>query len=265
VLNYKWGIVPALFALIISILLGIISGASFSHIILRALVFAVVFFGLGLGLWFILNSYFSDLLVDEDNTSTQDNAEKTGSRVNITIDSTGEYAVPELYRTSGAPDELGNINDLISGAFKVRSESIDRNQEESYNEDRDQGNPDPENIDFQDMFQDTADFDKPPEGKPVFTPSFVDDAGGLGSLPDLDAMAMAFSSGESFGGSSPVGHGGGSKGSSSVFDGDSSVSNDFEEKGSSSHYTGNKPEPMKGDFDPQEIAQGIRTMLSKDK
>jgi len=265
VLNYKWGIVPALFALIISILLGIISGASFNHVILRAFVFAVVFFGLGLGMWFILNSYFSELLVDDNITSARDDDEKIGSRVNITVDNAGEYAVPELYKSSGASEKLGNIDDLVSGAFKVRSESVDRNQEEGYNVNRDQSNPDSENIDFQDMFQDTADFDKSLEGKPVFTPSFVDDAGGLGGLPDLDAMATAFSSGESFGGSSPIGFSGGSKGSSSVFGGDSSASSDFGGKDSSSHYVGNKPEPMKGDFDPQEIAQGIRTMLSKDK
>jgi hypothetical protein len=253
VLNYKWGFVPAIFAFIISVLLGVISGGSFNHVILRALVFAAVFFGLGLGMWFIVNSYFPELLVDDNVTSAQD--EKPGTRINITVDSAGEYAVPELYKTSGASDKLGNIEDLISGAFKVNSESIDRNQEEGYNEDRDQSNPDNENIDFQDMFQDTADFDKSPGGKPVFTPSFVDDAGSLGGLPDLDAMATAFSSGESFGGSSPIGYSGGS-----------SVLSDFEEKkDSSSHYVGNKPEPMKGDYDPQEIAQGIRTMLSKDK
>ena len=28
---------------------------------------------------------------------------------------------------------------------------------------------------------------------------------------------------------------------------------------------GNKPEPMKGDFSPKELAEGIRSVLSKDK
>jgi len=28
---------------------------------------------------------------------------------------------------------------------------------------------------------------------------------------------------------------------------------------------GNKAQPMEGDFDPQELAQGIRTVLNKDK
>jgi len=267
VINYRWGLISALFALLVSILLGAVSGASFNHIILRALVFAVVFFGLGIGMWFLVNSYFPEILAG-DNTTAVNDTEKTGSRVNITIDNAGEYAVPELYKTAGDPNELGNIEDLISGVFKVSTESVDRNQEEDYNNKKvqDQGN-----IDFGDMFQDqdqsTDDFDESLEEKPVFTPSFVDDAGNLGGLPDLDAMAMAFSStSEPLGGSSPVGHGGGSKRASSGFGGDSFASNDFEESDSRlSNNAGNKPQPLKGDFDPQEIAQGIRTMLTKDK
>jgi len=258
VINFKWGIMPAIFALIISVLLGAASGAGVSHIILRGLAFSMVFFGLGIGMWFLVNSYFPEILADDGDSAQEDAYEKTGTRVNITVDNTGEYAVPELYRTTGSPDELGNIEDLISGAFKVRSESVDRNQEESYNDNGVQGDPDPENIDFQDMFQDPAGSDKSFEDKPVFTPSFVDDSGGLGGLPDLDAMAVAFSSfGDSGGGSSPVVS---SKGASSGFGG---ASNDIEE--TSQYNKGNKPQPMKGDFDPQEIAQGIRTMLSKDK
>jgi hypothetical protein len=239
-------------------MLGAISGAGFSHIILRGLVFAAVFFGIGLGMWFMINTYFPELFATDSDIS--DSMEKTGSRVSITVDSAGEYAVPELYKTTGAPDELGNIEDLISGAFKPHSESIDRNQEDDYNESRDQSTPDSENIDFGDLFQDqdTVAFEKPLGGKPVFTPSFVDDAGGLGSLPDLDAMAMAFSSGESGGGSLPIGQGG-----------VSSASNDYEEKNSFSSsntgYTGNKPQPLKGDFNPEELAKGIRTVLNKDK
>jgi hypothetical protein len=264
VINYKWGLIPAIFALLVSLLLGAVSGSSFNHIILRAIAFAVVFFGLGIGMWFIVNSYFPELLTADSDVALRDDFEKTGSRVNITIDSAGEYAVPELYKTAGNPNELGNIDDLTSGAFKVHSESVDRKQEDSYNEERVQSVSDGGSIDFGDLFpdQDTDSFENSVEEKPVFTPSFVDDAGGLGSLPDLDAMAMAFSSG---GGSLP-GYGGGSKGSSSGFGGVSSASNDYEETDSfSSRNTGNKPQPLKGDFNPEEIAKGIRTILSKDK
>ena len=261
-INFKWGIMPAVFAMIISVLLGAASGAGISHIILRALAFSLVFFGLGVGMWFIVNSYFPEILADDGESAQQEAYEKPGSRVNLTVDNSGEYAVPELYKTSGRPDELGNIEDLVSGAFKVRSESVDRTQEDSYNEDRARGDPDPENIDFQDMFQDTAGgFDKSFEDKPVFTPSFADNSGELGGLPDLDDMAVAFSSfGDS--GGSPAVQSGGSKGSSSGFSG---ASNDYDGTDSFSHNKGNKPQPMKGDFDPQEIAQGIRTMLNKDK
>jgi hypothetical protein len=263
VINYKWGLISAIFAFLISLLLGAVSGSSFNHIILRALAFALVFFGLGIGMWFVINSYFPELLAAESDAELPDSLEKS-SRVSITVDSAGEYAVPELYKTAGSPDELGNIEDLISGVFKVRSESVDRKQEDSYNEERVQNVSDRGNIDFGDLFpdQDTDSFENSVEERPVFTPSFVDDAGGLGSLPDLDAMAMAFSSG---GGPLP-GYGGGSKGSSSGFGGVSSALNDYEETDSfSSRNTGNKPQPLKGDFNPEEIAKGIRTVLSKDK
>jgi hypothetical protein len=265
VINYKWGFIPAIFAMLISVMLGSISGAGFSHIFLRALVFAAVFFGLGLGMWFVVNAYFPEILVTE--TDTNDTIEK-GSRVNITIDNTGEYAVPELYKASGAPDELGNIEDLISGTFHVESESVDRNQEERYNNKGVGSDLDAGNIDFGDLFQDqgTGDLDKPVGGKPVFTPSFVGDAGDLGGLPDLDAMSMAFSSmGEFPEDSSPVS--GGSKGASSGLGANTSFLNDIEEADSTSsrYNTGNKPQPLKGDFNPEELAKGIRTVLNKDK
>jgi len=262
VVNFKWGLVPAVFALFVSVMLGVISGSSMNHIILRALVFAVVFFGFGIGMWFLVSNYFPELLAADSDVTLQDENEKTGSQVNITIDNADEYAVPELYKTADSSDELGNIEDLVSGAFKVRSESVDRKQEESYNRGRYQSVPENENIDFQDMFQETDNFDKSFEEKPVFTASFVDDAGGLGGLPDLDEMAMAFSSG---GGSLPIGQGGGSKGASSGFSGVSSASSDFEETDSFSQNKGNKPVPIKGDFSPKELAEGIRTILSKDK
>jgi len=267
VINYRWGIVPALFALLVSVLLGLISGAGFSHVFLRALVFAIVFFGLGIGMWFVVNAYFPELLVNDDYIEQDD--EKTGSRVDITVDNAGEYAVPELYKNEGNPDELGNIDDLLTGAFKARSRGVDRKQEEGYNETREEDIPDDENIDFQDMFQDAGGYEKSPEEKLAFTPRFADDSGELGDLPDLDAMAMAFSSG----GSLPDGFSGSSKGSSSGFSGFSSASDDIEEASSfpssstaaSSPYVGNKPQPLKGDFNPKEIAEGIRTILSKDK
>jgi len=268
-LYFKWAITAAAAAFLISIGLGIISGVAFFHIIIRAVIFAAVFFGIGFALRFIVNSYFSEIFLSNNELEQQFTAEKDEEKSSIVIDTMGEYAVPELYKTSGDPDELGNIEDLVSGFFKPRDDSIDRTEEDGYNDrgasntvnQRPSGVPVQETINFKDMFQDAAAFDEPHAksaetiDRPVFTPSLGDDSDGLGGLPDLDAMAMAFGS---------------SSGSSPLFGSiDEPASMEMEysepESPSSQFNTGNKAQPLSGDFNPKDLAEGIRTVLSKEK
>jgi hypothetical protein len=275
VAGFRWGIISAVLALVISIGLGIISGVSYFYIILRGFIFALFFFGIGFGLRFIISSFFPELLFSDDENGDFSSFDQPGSRVNITVDATGEYAVPELYKTPN--NELGNIEELISGFFRPRTEGIDRNQEEGYNE---QGSfqdesmdtfgsiirtpavlPQAENIDFQDMFQDTSIIESAPVSKPVFTPSFGDDSGGLGGLPDLDALGMAFSPASGFSGS-----GGSSAVNNAPVNTPEPVLSEPEEfEPERSRYIESKPQQLKGDFNPKELAEGIRTALNKDK
>jgi hypothetical protein len=72
-------------------------------------------------------------------------------------------------------------------------------------------------------------------------------------------MAMAFS---------PMGGEGVSQGSpfgGSSFGVSSGESSPDEMEPEQSRFVGSKPQPMKGDFNPKELAEGIRTVLSKDK
>jgi len=242
---FRWGIVAAIFALVVSVGLGLITGVSAFHIFIRALFFTAVFFGLGFGVRFLINSIFPELLLINEESENQEIFGQPGSRVNITLDTAGEYAVPEFYKTADDSDEVGNIEDLVSGVFKPSQESIDRKREEGYN--NTEGVQSFQNLD---PFQDASVFGKAPAEKPAFTPSFGDDSEGLGGLPDLDAMSTAFSSG--FGGGSSFG---GSSGSAS-----------FEEvEPAQTRNTGNKPQPLEGDFSPKELAKGISTVLSKEK
>jgi len=241
---FRWGSIAAIFALIVSVGLGLITGVSAFHIFIRALVFSAVFFGFGFALRLSINNFFPELLLDNEEFEGLNNFAQPGSKVNITLDISGEYAVPELYKTAGNPDELGNIEDLVSGIFKPSQEGIDRKQEEGYNSTegvQSVFNPDP--------FQDAPVFEKASAEKPAFTPSFGDDSEGLRGLPDLDAMATAFSPG--FGGGSSYS---GAAGSSSE-----------EMDSSQPRHIGNKPQPLKGDFSPKDLAKGISTVLSKEK
>jgi len=291
-LNLKWGGIAAIFALLISVVLGIFSGVSGFHIFLRGLIFSVVFFGIGFGLRFVINSFFPELLFSEKETEGQEN-EQPGSRVNITLDSTGEYAVPELYKHSGDSQEMGNIEDLISGVFTPRKaesvktngnipvdtwfdlpqdeQGIDRNKEESYNSKRG-GQLDP----FQDtsisktspvekFSTETQKAEKQEVFQPQFSPSFGDDQG-LGGLPDLDMMARAFSGVSAVGPAAPpvssipsfsATPASQSAPSSSFFQAEEFDYN----RGRS---TNSKSQPPKGDFDAKELAKGISTILKKD-
>jgi len=275
--NFKWGIILALAAFFISVSLGLLAGVHFLHIMIRALIFTVVFFGLGFGLHLLINSYFPELLFHEDDSGADayDSASNVGA---ITVDSTGEYAVPELYRTND-PNEMGNIDDLISGVFRPRGHEaprsapspinnvgIDRKPEAGYNSGT---SVKPPAADFspQDTgggnFQDTSVFNKSPADRQSFTPSFSDDDSGLGGLPDLDMMAMAFSSGYSPVLPSPAAASASSASPASFAAAPVMSFDDAEERKSGS--AGSKPETLQGDFDPKELARGISTILNKDK
>jgi hypothetical protein len=222
-------------------------------VFLRAVIFLAVFFSLGFVLRFILNTFFPELLYIDDDPGQQDDMspqmqsssqmpfEQPGSRVNITLGKNGEYALPEN-RSSEDDQELGNIEDLGSGNIRPQSNSkgIDRNMEEDYNIESSGGSvEEDESINFEEpVFNETS-----ASPKPVFSPSFGDDSTGLGGLPDLEAMATAFSTGFS----------------------DEPVQTHEEAEPSKTPYKGNKPQALNGDFNAEELAKGLRTVLSKDK
>jgi len=277
--SFKWGGIAAVFALLVSVLLGLVSGVGAVYIFLRAIVFTVVFFGLGFGLHFIINSYFPELLyINEEETAPAETTNENAGH-SIAMDGMGEYAVPELFEQKGETYELGNIGDLLSGAFRpggedtrssaessqsaypginfsMEDEGIDQSKETGYNDSGDFGD-----ISFAepaaakpDSFSETSSFEaeKPQAFQPQFASSIGDDSE-LGGLPDLDMMAMAFSN---FSGSP----GDVSASASSM----GPISSADESEPDRSQYKGNKPQALEGDFQPQAIAQGIRTVLSKD-
>jgi hypothetical protein len=264
----------------LSVFLGIISDVNFLHIFLRAIVFGIVFFGLGFGLRFIITSFFPELLF-ADGDSPQP-AESPGAIINITLDSSGEYAVPELYKSSGDSMELGNIDDLISGVFKSRNESddIEMNKKGAFTPIMNEVGIDTgREAGYNDVggIRDESVFEKPPAERSVFTPSFGDDSG-LGGLPDLDMMARAFSSASnsmedpaSILAPMPA-----AAVSESMISSATSIesmplgsvmplSEDLGYEPAKPRYAGNKPQTLNGDFDPKSLAEGIRTVLSKEK
>jgi hypothetical protein len=263
--SIKWGITAGLLAAIISVVLGIFFGVGASYILVRAVIFLSVFFALGTGLRVLINNYLPELMYFDNDSSPKINFEPPppGSQINITLGAVGEYAVPEMYRDSKDSKELGNIEDLISGVFRARSsfesneadtalsyipkspfEGIDLRMEDDYNT---------QEAGFSAGPQEFMNFSvpEPPKPaafeKPAFTPVFGGDSEDLGALPDLGSMATAFSTG---------------------FDTDEATAmphlGDEAEPAQMQYNKGNKPQTLQGDFNPKELAEGIRTVLKKD-
>jgi hypothetical protein len=263
VAGIKWGITLGIIAAVISILLGAVFGVLLKYIVLRAVIFLFVFFALGFCARLIIDHYFPEILFTGEESDSKISFEQPGSQVNITLGGSGEYAVPEMYRESRDSHELGNIEDLISGSFKIRtsyepnipemasaaperaSGGIDLRMEDDYNIGGDS---------FSSSSREFTGFQAPETSKPAasekpaFTPVFGGDSDDLGALPDLSSMATAFSTGFDEMDATAMPHLG-----------------DEADSSKTQYNKGNKPQPMEGDFDPQELAQGIRTVLNKDK
>jgi len=254
----KWGITAGIIAALVSVVLGIIFGVTAAYILIRAVIFLLVFFALGAGVRILIDNYFPELIYLDEGADSKINFDQPGSQINITLGGISEYAVPETYRNSGDSEELGNIEDLLSGNFKVRapnvvdtraytqehgSEGIDLRSEDDYN--------------ISEVFsagpQEFESFQEPEPSrsvtfeKPVFTPVFESDSDDLEVLPDLGSMATAFSTGFDTEEATALPHLG-----------------DEADPVQMQYNKGNKSQPLKGDFKPKELAEGIRTVLKKD-
>ena len=228
-INTKWGIVAAgvgfALAFIFSLLLG---HAGIGAALLRGLGFAALFFILGAGAWTLINTFIPELLLADTGGRTEDSfpGHTTGSRVNITVGDTSAAAVPERNGGAHRDSEVENFNDLVSGKIKPKKRDIDENPTNGYNT---------EIGDFastEDTVVETSGDDDD------FSMNFGNFFPGAG-IEEL---------GDSFGNSSE--------------NGDSAAA---AESLPERKTTGNKPTPFEGDFNPKEIAAGIRTVLEKDK
>jgi len=245
-INVKWGIYAAIAALVLSLLTGILLGhTGFPVAIVRALIFAALFFGLGVGAWTIINTFIPELLFPETNDASANifgsessglqsqDSQSYGSRVNIMLGDRSEAALPESNGSDS--DEVGNISDLVSGAVDPAKEAkwqmgLDEIKENSYTN----------------TGADTA-----PSLSGAAEPSPFESGGGF--TMNFDSLTMG------------VGGGLGPFGDSFSLPADSGGAARKEEVLPERKVAGNTPMELEGDFNPKEIALGIRTVLETDK
>jgi hypothetical protein len=249
VINVKWGVYAAVVALLLAFTTSIALGqASFVVALLRALVFAALFFVLGTGTWALINNFIPELLFPEANDAAANifgpeiaglqasDSQLYGSQVNITLGDRGDAALPE--NDGSDAEDVGNIADLVSGAVDPAEEAkrqrgLDGINENSYTD----------------------------SGGDV-TSSLNDFAEPLPAAEESGGFAMNFDSLTMGGGTSglePFGD------SFSLPPDSGRTAREEEIPLPERKVTGNKPMALEGDFNPKDIALGIRTVLENDK
>jgi hypothetical protein len=244
-INVKWGIYAAIAALLLSLAISLIAHASFGHALLRGLAFGALFFALGTGAWALINHYIPELLFPESNDATNNifgtespadlqgsDSQLYGSRINITLGDRSEAALPD----QSDSDEVGNIADLVSGAVDPAEEAkrqrgIDEISENSYNNLGEDIIPSPND---------------PTEKEPVY----AEENGGFTMNFDSFTMGGGGKSLDPFGDSFSLPVNGTAK---------------KEEVLPERKTIENTPKALEGDFNPKDIALGIRTVLETDK
>jgi hypothetical protein len=223
--NVKLGGIAAGAAFVLSLVIGIISGSGFLALIIRALFFAALFFGLSCLVFWLAAQFLPELLGETDDDL---GIPVSGSRLDISVDGPITGAFPS--DGSEKVDDIGGAPSTPrrSGASASAGPSagpLDQNTNTRYNDDRGgsggDGGP-------------SAGFSAASGGEAA-EPAEV--------LPDIDGLSGAVSP-----------EGGGIDAGAASFD------SEPRRPASSSRKS-----EMAGDFNPKELAQAIRTVLKKDE
>jgi hypothetical protein len=172
-INLKWSAIAGGLGFAVSLLIGIISGAGFPLLLIRALALGAAFFVLGSLIWIMINNFIPELL-NADAYEGDSGSPLPGSRVDISLGDPQESALPEMFQSSASADEVGNISDLLSGKNTLANNTgMDQKREEGYTQ------------------KSGREFQSEPggiSGGPDVAP--LDNFGG--GLPDLESMGEAF-------------------------------------------------------------------------
>jgi hypothetical protein len=249
--NVKWGIFPAAAAFVLAFILSLLFGqVDLFRAFLRALMFAAIFFALGIGVWFLVNTFIPELLMPDVQADVVANifgTETPGSRVNITVGDTKDAALPN----GGGIDEVENIANITTGAASL-----------------------PDRFKWPDS---TGDIDQKPSNGYTGVLEEIPPMDGAKTESEFGEFFTSFDSfspeaaaGDAFSfadsGSADSGSAGGNADSDS---GGTRGGGDFfsqaDESPPERRVSSNKAQKLDGDFNPKEIAAGIRTVLEKDK
>jgi hypothetical protein len=250
--DFKIGGIAAGAAFIISFLISLVSGALMPVLIIRPLVFAALFFGIVWAVYFIIGRFLPELLdgsagggmdfampgsridISEGDGLGPDMPESGGIHGTVPGDMPGSIVIPDNYALPDDSDEgLGDISNLVkTGGGKAEpARKTSENPVEALGLDQGSQNEYTE------------------EGLPDTFSVSGDDSAVAGAqpvdfLPDLESLAGAFmpSPGET---------------------GDDTI--EYSTAAPAKPSASAKGRSLNGDFNPKDMAAGIRTILNKEE
>lgn len=251
-------------AFIVSFLLGLLSGTSVPMLIIRPVIFGVIFFIISGVIYLLANNFLPELF--DESALEGDHAPLPGSRIDITEGDSAVFApdygsaAPGRSALGAQPDDseegLGNIADLLAKGAGAqasgggRPAGLDQNAKNSYTANGGlEDLPVPEPLPPEEPLESLESASgpgvlpaAPAEKQNGQSGDFLDS---VDVLPDLDSMAGAFLPGT----------GGGEPDAAEY-----SVSGP-----SKKPLSGSKSPGWAGDFNAKDMAAGLRTVINKDK
>jgi hypothetical protein len=230
VFNPKVSGIIAGIAFILSFLIGLFTGSQFFSVLLRALILAAIFFALSSLAYWLINQFLPELL--SNNSDAPGEIDVPGSKVDISIESSDDDSESEPVKNSSFVSENPIYEDASNSGQQYSMQGLDQKTQDDYNKTREGGlSP----------AQTTAEMAAVP-GK--------DTSESVDVLPDLESMSGYFAQPEE-----------------SESDGDVV---EMEEDVSSSLPSMSEPSRTKknsdpGDFNVQEMASAIQTILRRDE
>jgi hypothetical protein len=255
--DIKTSAIAAGIAFILSLLIGMLSGASFPILIVRPLIFGALFFVAAALIYNLISRFLPELLSEGGFEAIgNDDIPHPGSRVNITEEEPSRPAV-NAAQPDDSEDNLGDISRLIGEdggaalAAGIRSQSpppetgaagLDLQGEDGYTLSGVLGTP--ADTLAENSFAGGESTANMTAAAPKKAPAPID-FGSMDILPDLDSMAGAF------------------------FSDSGEEAEDTTEYSTSTApvrkpMTGGKSQKLDGDFNPKELAAGLRTILKKE-
>ncbi|MDR1908833.1 MAG: hypothetical protein LBQ35_02835 [Spirochaetaceae bacterium] len=273
-INFKLGAVAAALGFLLSLMVGLLTGAGLFALV-RALLFGAFFFVLACGLYIAVSRFLPELLELSASPGTEN---EPGSRVNISVEGdVGSGAFDFASPAGRGAEEAG-----FDPGAPIPNAALDQLGEDAYTREGASAGPAPaagpgfeapvfETGAAPPIFESgplsSAGSPVPPE-EGAALPGGADNPDSVDVLPDLEAMSQAFlastqeaeqGGGEAEGENDPFEGGGPPDTKEGVFE--VSVSG---RSRAPAPYIGNKPVALEGDFPPKDIAQALQTILKRE-